>query len=221
MWSSIGFHSSMFSAKFCWSEGKKRWKCEKLKTDIRQTTGDQKSFLELSVHVCAVGFFKISFNFLAKNSSELFWSSVSLSVCLYVISSSTPVPLGQFQPNLAQSIFGQREFTFIQMRGHAVSGGDNLDILVRINCQLLKILFFRTTQPILTKFCTQHSYVTGIKVCLNEGPHSFPILRGDYNEQYFKIFCRTDGPISTWLDPTHSWVKWRAQFSFQGEIITK
>ena len=33
---------------------------------------------------------------------------------------SSSEPLGQFQPNLAQSILGCREFKFVQMKGHAL-----------------------------------------------------------------------------------------------------
>ena len=47
--------------------------------------------------------------------------SVCLSVCkLFTLSSSSPEPLGQFQPNLAQSIDGWRGFKFVQMKGPAL-----------------------------------------------------------------------------------------------------
>ena len=38
--------------------------------------------------------------------------------------SSSPEPLGQFQPNLAQSILGWREFKFVQMKGPALLQGE-------------------------------------------------------------------------------------------------
>ena len=75
----------------------------------------------------------------AESSSELFWSpvvrrlsvhpsvrpSVCLSVCkLFTFSSSSPEPLGQFQPNLAQSILGWRGFKFVQMKGRALFQGE-------------------------------------------------------------------------------------------------
>ena len=55
-------------------------------------------------------------------------SSVRLSVCLsvcklFTFSSSSQEPLGQFQPNLAQSNFGWREFKFVQMKGHTLFQG--------------------------------------------------------------------------------------------------
>ena len=67
--------------------------------------------------------------FLAHLSWKLKWAflitcrplSVCLSVCptvckLFTFSSSSPEPLGQFQPNLAQSILGWRGFKFVQMK---------------------------------------------------------------------------------------------------------
>ena len=63
-------------------------------------------------------------SFLAHLSWKLKWaflitycpSSVCLSVCkLFTFSSSSQELLGQFQPNLAQSILGWRGFKFVQM----------------------------------------------------------------------------------------------------------
>ena len=51
--------------------------------------------------------------------------SVRPSVCkLFTFSSSSPEPLGQFQPNLAQSIPGWRGFKFVKMKGHTLSKGE-------------------------------------------------------------------------------------------------
>ena len=65
------------------------------------------------------------------SSSELFWSpvvrrlSVCLSVCkLFTFSSSSPEPLGQFQPNLAQSILGWWGFKFVQIKGPSLFQGE-------------------------------------------------------------------------------------------------
>ena len=38
--------------------------------------------------------------------------------------SFSPDPLGQFQPNMAQSILGFRGFMFVQMTGHALIQGE-------------------------------------------------------------------------------------------------
>ena len=47
-----------------------------------------------------------------------------LSWCkLFTFSSSSPEPLGQFQPNLAQSILGGRGFKFFKMKCHTLSKG--------------------------------------------------------------------------------------------------
>ena len=37
---------------------------------------------------------------------------------------SSPEPLGQYQPNLAQSILGRRGFKFVQMKGHTLLKGE-------------------------------------------------------------------------------------------------
>ena len=70
--------------------------------------------------------------FLAQCSSELFWSpadfkqtSCPWNLCLYIFTfSSFPEPLGQFQPIVAQSILGWREFKFVQIKGHALFKGE-------------------------------------------------------------------------------------------------
>ena len=47
----------------------------------------------------------------------------------FTFSSSYPEQLSKFQPNLAQSILGWREFNFVQMKGPALfSRGDNYEI---------------------------------------------------------------------------------------------
>ena len=43
---------------------------------------------------------------------------------LFTFSSSSPEPLTQFQPNLAQSIFGWRGYEFIEMKGYAHFQGE-------------------------------------------------------------------------------------------------
>ena len=55
--------------------------------------------------------------------------SVCLSVCpsvckLFLFSTSSPEPLGQFQPNLAQNILGWRGFKFVQMKNAAHRQGE-------------------------------------------------------------------------------------------------
>ena len=93
----------------------------------------------------------------------------------------------------------------------SLSREDNWEI-IKINWQLLKIFFSKTTGPILTGLSTNYTCVKGIQVCSNEGPR--PFQRGDnwekikINWQLLKIFLsRTTGPISTKLAIKHSWVK--------------
>ena len=42
---------------------------------------------------------------------------------LFIFSSSSPEPLGQFQPNLAQSVLGLRGFKFVQMKNPVLFQG--------------------------------------------------------------------------------------------------
>ena len=131
---------------------------------------------------------------------------------LFTFSSSSPEPLGHFQPNLAQSILGCMGFQVCSNEGPCpFSRGDNYEI-VKIHWRNLKIFFSRTTEPISTKLGTKHPWVKGIQVCSNEGSRHFP--RGDNYEivkihwRNLKIFLfRTTGPISTKLAIKHPWVK--------------
>ena len=83
---------------------------------------------------------RMQWTFLAHLSWKLKWaflitcrpSSVCLSVCLsvcpsvckpFTFSSSSPEPLGQFQPNLAQNILGWRGFKFFKWRAPLFSKG--------------------------------------------------------------------------------------------------
>ena len=57
--------------------------------------------------------------------------------------SFSPEPLGQFQPNLAQSILELRQFKFVQMKGPVLfQGGDNYEI-AKIHRWNLKIFFLQ------------------------------------------------------------------------------
>ena len=73
------------------------------------------------LHVLSVLFFSSSAELKAQVSfSDRLLSVACLTVCLSVhklctFSFSSAEPLGQFQPNLAQSIFGWRGFNFVQM----------------------------------------------------------------------------------------------------------
>ena len=69
--------------------------------------------------------------------------------------------------------------------------GDNWEI-IKINWQLLKIFFYRTTGPISTKLGTKCPLVKGIQVCTNEG--SCPTQKGDNWEM---IIIKTVFEITT------------------------
>ena len=106
---------------------------------------------------------------------------------LFTFSSSSPEPLGQFQPNLAQSILGWRGFKFVQIKGPSLFQGEIITQIAKIYWSYLKIFFSRTTGPISNKLGTKHPWVKGIQVCsneLNEWPRPFP--RGD-NYEIVKI----------------------------------
>ena len=51
---------------------------------------------------------------------------------LFTFSSSSQEPLGQFQPNLAQSILGWRGFKFVQMKGHTLSQGEIIAKILKL-----------------------------------------------------------------------------------------
>ena len=67
--------------------------------------------------------------------------------------SSSPEPLGQFQPNLAQSILAWWVFKFVLKKGHArpFLRGDNYEIPKKHWRCFKKIFFQWTTGPISTK----------------------------------------------------------------------
>ena len=94
--------------------------------------------------------------------------------------------LSQFQPNLAQYIFGWRGVKFVQINGPCPFPRWNNYEIAKICWQNLKI-FSRTTGPISTKFGTVHPWVKGSQVCSNEGPHLFP---GGDNYKIAKIHLR-------------------------------
>ena len=157
--------------------------------------------------------------------------SVCLSVCkLFTFLSSSPEPLGQFQPNLAQSILGWRRFKFVQMKGPVLFQGEIIREQRKYIHKIKKIFFSRTSVPISTKLCTKHPWVKGIKNSSNEGPHPFP--KGE-NYELVKInwrnlkffFSRTTEPISSQLGTWHKaslgeadsiLFKWRAPPFFKG-----
>ena len=96
--------------------------------------------------------------------------SVCLSVCLSVNFSHFHLLLKNHWANFNQT-------------WHSVSLGEGDSSLFKwratwelrkINWQLLKIFFSRTTGSILTKLGTKHPWVKGIQVYSNEGPRPFP-----------------------------------------------
>jgi hypothetical protein len=70
--------------------------------------------------------------------------------------------------------------------------------------------FSRTTGQILTRLCTNDSWVEGIQFCSTKGDNPFP--RGDNGEskntmKILKIFSRTSRPNSIKLNTGYPWVK--------------
>ena len=135
-------------------------------------------------------------------------SSVCLSVCpsvckLFLFWTFSKKSLGQFQPNLIQSILGWRRLKFVQMKGLALFQGKIIMKEWKYIDQIKKNFFSRTTESISTKLGTKHPWVMRDQISSNEGPHIF--LREINYEiakihwQNLKIFSRTAGPISTKL----------------------
>ena len=112
---------------------------------------------------------------------------------LFTFSSSSPEPLGQFQPNLAQSILGWRGFKFVQMKGTALFQGEIITKYWKYIDKIKKIFFSRTTEPISTKLGTKHPWVKGIQISLNEEPINSPIINNVFfsslNQSYDIIIC--------------------------------
>ena len=96
---------------------------------------------------------------------------------LFTFSSSSPEPLDQFQPNLAQNILGWGGYKFVQIKASALFQGEIITKYRIYIDENKKIFFSRTTGPISTKLGTKHPWVTWIQVCSNEGLCLFP--RGD------------------------------------------
>ena len=61
----------------------------------------------------------------------------------FTFSSSSREPLGKFQPNLAQSIHGLREFKFVQMKGPALFQGEIITKYLRYILRKLKNLLLK------------------------------------------------------------------------------
>ena len=119
---------------------------------------------------------------------------------------------GPFSTKLGTKNPWVKGFQVINIRGSAHSQrGDNYEI-GKLNWQIWKIVFSKTTEPSSTIIGTKHPWVKGIQVCSNEGLRSFP--RGDNYEiakihwRIWKIFfSKTTEPISTKLGTMHHWVK--------------
>ena len=114
------------------------WRMEKIKEKIQTETLIFKTYMAskqikpmirlLMVKCLKLHHIEVSLQFLAHLSWKLKWAFVIAyclsSVHLSVISSSSQEPLGQFQPNLAQSILWWWGFKFLQMKGHALFQGE-------------------------------------------------------------------------------------------------
>ena len=154
---------------------------------------------------------------LLKEAPHLFSSGDYYEIVKYIdkIKESSPEPLGQFQPNLAQRILGLRKFKFVHMKKTVLlQMGNNFEntnmrkfdyfrkkkctfsffynCVVLMNVLKVVACFFRTTEPISTKLGKKHSYLKRIQIWSNEGPRLF--LRGDnykiakFHKQNLKSF---------------------------------
>ena len=101
-------------------------------------------------------------------------SIVRVSCCrrccrkLITFSSSSLEPLGQFQPNLAQSIGGWRWFKFVQMKGHILfSRGDNYEIVNYIDKGSVPLVYFK----LLFNELHRLNKTTNLKIFLPVYPH--------------------------------------------------
>ena len=140
-------------------------------------------------------------------------SSVCPFVCkLFTFSSSSPEPLGQFQPNLAQSILGWRGFKFIQMKGPALFQVEIITKKWKYVEELKKSSSPEPLSQFKPKLAQSILRWRRFKFFSIERPYPFP--RGDNYKiakihwQNLKIFfSRTTGSISTKLGTNHPLVK--------------
>ena len=86
---------------------------------------------------------------------------------LFTVSSSSLEPLGQFQPNLAQSILGWRGCS---NGGPAIFLGEIITKKRKYIGEIKKKFFSSTAGPISTKLDTMHPWMKGTQVCSNEEP---------------------------------------------------
>ena len=82
---------------------------------------------------------------------------------LFTLFSSFQEPLGQFGPNLAQSMLVLWEVKFVKMKGHTLFQGEIIVTLWK-NIDDSNIFFSRATRSIPTKLVTKHPLVIGIQV---------------------------------------------------------
>ena len=124
---------------------------------------------------------------LGKGNSSLFkWRAQPFSKNT-LTKSSSPEPLGQFQPNLSQCVLGWRGIQVCSNEGLPFYKGDNYQI-AKIHWQNLKNLLLLNHWAIVsTKVSTMHPWVKGIQICSNEGPRPFP---SGNNYQIVKIHWR-------------------------------
>ena len=66
--------------------------------------------------------------------------------------------MGQFQPNLAQSILGWREFQIIQINGHALHQEEIITEKRKYIEEIFKIFLSRTIGPVSTQLAIKHPW---------------------------------------------------------------
>ena len=110
--------------------------------------------------------------------------SVCLSICkLFTFSTSSPEPLGQFQPNFNKKHPWVEGIQFWLNEGSGpFPRGDNSEN-VKLYWKIFKNLLLQNHLTISTKLDTKHPWVVGIEDCSNEGPHRF---QSGYNYEIAK-----------------------------------
>ena len=74
-----------------------------------------------------------------------------------------------FNQTWHKASLGEGDLSLFKWGPHPFPRGDNYEI-TKIRWKIKKIIFSRTTGPILTKLGTKHPWVKGIHVCSNEEP---------------------------------------------------
>ena len=125
---------------------------------------------------------------------------------LFTFPSSSPEPMGQFQPNLAQSILGWRGFKFVYMKGSALFQGE----IITKKCKYIDEIKKSSSPEPLGQFQPNLAQCIlrwwGLKLFKWKAP---PFSRGDwkYIDKLKNIILQNRWANFNQLGTMHPWLK--------------